>query len=274
MRRYFPVLSIAGSDPSGGAGIQADIKTMSALGCYAMSVITSLTAQNTTGVRSIMPATPQIVADQIDMIMDDIPPLAIKTGMLCSKDVASVIADRLGLYRPEHLVIDPVMVSTSGSRLLADDAVDLIISRIFPLSTLLTPNMSEAVALTGERDPDRQAHIFSDMGCRNVLLKGGDSVDDQFKTDILYIDNCSDRIEIKADAVNTVNTHGTGCTLSSAIASYLALGYELHEAVNMAKLYITRALEAGSFVTTGAGHGPVNHFFSPRRLKNYNPDRP
>lgn len=221
-----------------------------------------------------MPATPQIVADQIDMIMDDIPPLAIKTGMLCSKDVASVIADRLGLYRPEHLVIDPVMVSTSGSRLLADDAVDLIISRIFPLSSLLTPNMSEAVALTGERDPDRQAHIFSDMGCRNVLLKGGDSADDQFKTDILYIDNCSDRIEIKADAVNTVNTHGTGCTLSSAIASYLTLGYELPEAVNMAKLYITRALEAGSFVTTGAGHGPVNHFFSPRRLKNYNPDRP
>lgn len=165
------------------------------------------------------------------------------------------------------------MVSTSGARLLADDAVDLISSRIFPLSYLVTPNMSEAIALTGEYATDRQAQILSEMGCRNVLLKGGDSSDEQFKTDILYIHNCRDRIVIKADAVKTVNTHGTGCTLSSAIASYLALGYELLEAVNMAKLYITRALEAGSFVTTGSGHGPVNHFFSPRRLKNYNPDR-
>lgn len=272
MRRYFPVLSIAGSDPSGGAGIQADIKTISALGCYAMTAITSLTAQNTTGVRSIMAATPEIVRDQIDMVMEDIPPMAVKTGMLCNLEVADIVAERLGHYHIKNLVVDPVMVSTSGSKLLADDAISLILERIFPLSTLITPNKSEAHALTGETDPDSQARRFQEMGCRNILLKGGDTADTDFKTDILYLEN-GKRLELRADAIDTVNTHGTGCTLSSAIASYLALGYDLVSAVNAAKLYITRALEAGAFVTTGRGHGPVNHFFSPRRLKNFNPNK-
>lgn len=271
MRKYFTVLSIAGSDPSGGAGIQADIKTISSLGCYAMTAITSLTAQNTTGVRSIMPASASIVADQIDMVMEDIPPMAVKTGMLCDLNVAEAVADRLCHYRLPNLVVDPVMVSTSGSKLLSDDAITLITKKIFPLSTLLTPNKSEAAALTGESEPDMQAEAFSEMGCRNILLKGGDTADSDFKTDILYLDSCKKRVELKADAIDTVNTHGTGCTLSSAIASYLALGYSLSEAVNAAKLYITRALEAGAFVTTGSGHGPVNHFYSPRRLKNFNP---
>ena len=144
MRKYIPVLSIAGSDPSGGAGIQADIKTISALGCYAMTAITSLTAQNTTGVRSIMPSTGSIVADQIDMIMEDIPPMAIKTGMLCNYEVSAAVADKIEQYRPDNVVVDPVMVSTSGSRLLEDDAIDLIIKRIFPLSTIVTPNRNEA----------------------------------------------------------------------------------------------------------------------------------
>lgn len=273
MRRYFTVLSIAGSDPSGGAGIQADIKTISALGCYAMSVITSLTAQNTTGVRSVMPATPQIVTDQIDMIMEDIPPMAVKTGMLCNADVARAVAERLEFYRCPNLVVDPVMVSTSGSRLLSEDAVDLIVKRIFPFATLITPNIKEAQALTGEREPERQAKVFFDLGCSNVLLKGGDSADVEVKTDILYLDQGQRRIELRADAIDTVNTHGTGCTLSSAIASYLAMGYEIVAAVNAAKLYITRALESGASVTTGSGHGPVNHFFAPRRLKNFNPDK-
>lgn len=271
MRKYFPVLSIAGSDPSGGAGIQADIKTISALGCYAMAAITSLTAQNTTGVRSIMPASSAIVGDQIDMVIADIPPMAVKMGMLCNLDIASIVADRLEKHKVLNLVVDPVMVSTSGSKLLDEEAIDLIVSRIFPLSLLITPNQSEAAALTGESNPDCQARAFTDMGCRNVLLKGGDSSDKRFKTDILYIDNCRERIELRADAVNTANTHGTGCTLSSAIASYIALGYGLTRAVNAAKLYVTRALEAGAFVTTGNGHGPVNHFFAPRRLKNFNP---
>lgn len=274
MRKYIPVLSIAGSDPSGGAGIQADIKTISALGCYAMTAITSLTAQNTTGVRSIMPSTGAIVADQIDMIMEDIPPMAIKTGMLCNLNVASIVADKLEQYRPDNIVVDPVMVSTSGSKLLDDDAIDLIVKRIFPLSTIITPDKSEAKVLTGETDPDRQAKILMGMGCRNVLLKGGDSDRKDFKIDYLYLENKHTGIELRADAVNTVNTHGTGCTLSSAIASYLALGYDLEQAVRAAKFYISRALEAGAFVTTGRGHGPVNHFYAPRRLKNFNPNRP
>ena len=274
MRKYIPVLSIAGSDPSGGAGIQADIKTISALGCYAMTAITYLTAQNTTGVRSIMPSTGAIVADQIDMIMEDIPPMAIKTGMLCNLNVASIVADKLEQYRPDNIVVDPVMVSTSGSKLLDDDAIDLIVKRIFPLSTIITPNKSEAKVLTGETDPDRQAKILMGMGCRNVLLKGGDSDRKDFKIDYLYLENKHTGIELRADAVNTVNTHGTGCTLSSAIASYLALGYDLEQAVRAAKFYISRALEAGAFVTTGRGHGPVNHFYAPRRLKNFNPNRP
>ncbi|WP_286141017.1 bifunctional hydroxymethylpyrimidine kinase/phosphomethylpyrimidine kinase [Duncaniella freteri] len=274
MRKYIPVLSIAGSDPSGGAGIQADIKTISALGCYAMTAITSLTAQNTTGVRSIMPSTGAIVADQIDMIMEDIPPMAIKTGMLCNLNVASTVADKLEQYRPDNIVVDPVMVSTSGSKLLDDEAIDLIVKRIFPLSTIITPNKSEARVLTGETDPDRQAKILMGMGCRNVLLKGGDSDRKDFKIDYLYLENKHTGIELRADAVNTVNTHGTGCTLSSAIASYLALGYDSEQAVRAAKFYISRALEAGAFVTTGRGHGPVNHFYAPRRLKNFNPNRP
>ena len=274
MRKYIPVLSIAGSDPSGGAGIQADIKTISALGCYAMTAITSLTAQNTTGVRSIMPSTGAIVADQIDMIMEDIPPMAIKTGMLCNLNVASIVADKLEQYRPDNIVVDPVMVSTSGSKLLDDDAIDLIVKRIFPLSTIITPNKSEAKVLTGETDPDRQAKILMGMGCINVLLKGGYSDRKDFKIDYLYLENKHTGIELRADAVNTVNTPGTGCTLSSAIASYLALGYDLEQAVRAAKFYISRALEAGAFVTTGRGHGPVNHFYAPRRLKNFNPNRP
>ena len=274
MRKYIPVLSIAGSDPSGGAGIQADIKTISALGCYAMTAITSLTAQNTTGVRSIMPSTGAIVADQIDMIMEDIPPMAIKTGMLCNLNVVSTVADKLEQYRPDNIVVDPVMVSTPGSKLLDDEAIDLIVKRIFPLSTIITPNRSEAKVLTRETDPDRQAKILMEMGCRNVLLKGGDSDRKDFKIDYLYLENKHTGIELRADAVNTVNTHGTGCTLSSAIASYLALGYDLEQAVRAAKFYISRALEAGAFVTTGRGHGPVNHFYAPRRLKNFNPNRP
>lgn len=274
MKSYIPILTVAGSDSSGGAGIQADIKTISALGCYAMTAITSLTAQNTTGVRSIMPSTGAIVADQIDMIMEDIPPMAIKTGMLCNLNVASTVADKLEQYRPDNIVVDPVMISTSGSKLLDDEAIDLIVKRIFPLSTIITPNKSEARVLTGETDPDRQAKILMGMGCRNVLLKGGDSDRKDFKIDYLYLENKHTGIELRADAVNTVNTHGTGCTLSSAIASYLALGYDSEQAVRAAKFYISRALEAGAFVTTGRGHGPVNHFYAPRRLKNFNPNRP
>lgn len=273
MRTYYPVLTIAGSDSSGGAGIQADIKTMSAIGCYAMSAITSITAQNTTGVRSIMPVTTTVVTDQIDMVMTDIPPLAVKIGMLCNADIANTVAERLEHYPPANLILDPVMVSTSGSLLLENDAIDTIVKRIFPLATLITPNQMEAKALTGETDSRRQIARLKEMGCRNILIKGGDTERTDFKIDYLYIAETDEIIELKADAVDTRNTHGTGCTLSSAIASYLALGNDLTSAVKLGKLYVTHALEEGSWVTTGKGHGPVNHFFSPRRLKNFNPNK-
>ncbi len=271
MRNYFTVLTIAGSDSSGGAGIQADIKTMSAIGCYGMSAITSITAQNTTGVRSIMPVTPQVVADQIDMVMEDVPPLAIKIGMLCNAEIAATVADKLEQYRPGNVVLDPVMVSTSGSLLLEQDAIDVVTSRLFPLSTIITPTQHEARVLTGETETDRQARVLMDMGAENILIKGGDTDRNDVKIDFLYLDKKISPIRLSSDAVDTPNTHGTGCTLSSAIASFLALGYDLTSAVRHAKLYISHALEAGSFVTVGKGHGPVNHFFSPRRLKNYNP---
>lgn len=271
MRTYYPTLTIAGSDSSGGAGIQADIKTMSAIGCYAMSAITSITAQNTTGVRSIMPVSPGVVADQIDMVMTDIPPLAVKIGMLCNAEVAATVADRLEHYRPENLIVDPVMASTSGSMLLEEDAIEILVSRIFPLAALVTPNRMETEKLAGSSDTAEQIEALRKLGCMNILIKGGDSDSTDFKTDTLYLGATGETIELRADAVDTVNSHGTGCTLSSAIASYLALGYSLTEAVRMAKLYVTRALEAGAWITTGHGHGPVNHFFSPRRLKNFNP---
>lgn len=271
MRTYYPTLTIAGSDSSGGAGIQADIKTMSAIGCYAMSAITSITAQNTTGVRSIMPVSPSVVADQIDMVMTDIPPLAVKIGMLCNAEITAAVADRLEHYRPANLIVDPVMVSTSGSILLEEDAVEIMVRRIFPLATLVTPNQMETIALTGASETQTQIETLRSLGCNNILIKGGDSNNRDFKTDILYMSESDETSELKADAIDTRNTHGTGCTLSSAIASYLALGYPLTGAVSMAKLYVSHALEAGSWITTGHGHGPVNHFFSPRRLKNFNP---
>ncbi len=271
MRTYYPTLTIAGSDSSGGAGIQADIKTMSAIGCYAMSAITAITAQNTTGVRSIMPVSTTVVADQIDMVMTDIPPLAVKIGMLCNAEVATAVAERLEHYRPDNLIVDPVMVSTSGSMLLEEDAVEVLVRRIFPLATLVSPNQMETKALTGSDKTAVQIEKLRRLGCRNILIKGGDTDRNDIKVDILHLSDSDGTIELKADAVDTRNTHGTGCTLSSAIASYLALGYELSDAVSMAKLYVTHALEAGSWITTGHGHGPVNHFFSPRRLKNFNP---
>lgn len=274
MRTYYPVLSIAGSDPSGGAGIQADIKTMSAIGCYAMSAITALTVQNTLGINAVMPVSAAIVAGQIDAVITDILPLAVKIGMLCNAEVAAAVAERLEYYRPENIVVDPVILSTSGSELLTDSGIRILTERIFPLSTLVTPNRREAEFLTGgETDIPKQIEKLHAMGCRNILITDGDSDRTDFKIDILSTEDSDTPIELRADAIETRNTHGTGCTLSAAIASYLALGHTLTDAVRMAKLYTTHALAEGSWVTTGKGHGPVNHFFSPRRLKNFNPNR-
>lgn len=268
MKQYIPILSIAGSDCSGGAGIQADIKTISAIGCYAMTAITSLTAQNTEGVSMIEAVSPEMVGEQMRMIWADIPPMAVKTGMLCNADVARRVSEELKRFSAENIVVDPVMVSTSGSLLLEREAIETVKEHLFPMATLITPNKMEAAELTGETDPKKQVDALRAMGCRNILLKGGDSTDSGvYKIDLLALEGEDDFITLRADAVNTPNTHGTGCTLSSAIASYLALGFDVEESVTRAKIYITRALNAGARVKIGHGHGPVNHLFAPRHMK-------
>lgn len=260
-------MTVAGSDSSGGAGIQADIKTISAIGCYAMSAITAITAQNTTGVRSIQGISPEILSDQIEMVCSDIKPMAAKTGMLYDMKNVEATAEALRRYNVENIVTDPVMVSTSGSLLIERNAIKAMIEKIFPLAVLVTPNRNEALELTGVTDPMAQALKLHDMGCRNVLLKGGDSERTDMKIDYLYLDGETDLITLTADAVNTRNTHGTGCTLSAAIASYLALGFDITDATMRGKLFVTRALQAGARVSTGHGHGPVNHLFGPRHMK-------
>lgn len=267
MKRYIPILTVAGSDSSGGAGIQADIKTISAIGCYAMSAITAITAQNTTGVHSIQGISPEILSDQIDMICTDIPPMGAKTGMLYDLSNVKVTADALRRHNVPNLVVDPVMISTSGSLLIERDAIKAMSEKIFPLAVLVTPNRNEAIELTGETDPMRQAMKLHANGCRNILLKGGDSDRSDMKIDYLYLDGETDLITLTADAVNTRNTHGTGCTLSAAIASYLALGFDITDACMRGKLFVTRALQAGAKVNIGKGHGPVNHLFGPRHMK-------
>ena len=267
MRRYYPVLSIAGSDSSGGAGIQADIKTISAIGCYA---ITAITAQNTTGVSAIQGIDPDIVRAQISTVWADIPPLAVKTGMLFSAPIIEQVAAELSQHSPLHLVVDPVMLSTSGSQLIAPDAVDCMVKLLFPMAEIVTPNISEAYALTGTHDFMQQALALRGMGCRNVLLKGGDTDSTDFKTDYLLLENSCELMPLKSDAINTRNTHGTGCTLSSAIASYLALGMDMTEAVSRAKLFVVRGLRSGASVAIGHGHGPMNHLYAPRHMKFQN----
>ncbi len=254
-------LTIAGSDSSGGAGIQADIKTMTANGVYAMSAVTALTAQNTTGVYGILESTPEFLSKQLDCIFTDIYPDAIKTGMLSSAPLIQVIADRLKHYRAKNIVVDPVMVSTSGSRLISEDAVDTLKELLLPLSTLLTPNIPEAEALSGlwvenAADMERAARVIGERyGCA-VLCKGGHQISDA--NDLLWLDGKFKWYSGRR--VENSNTHGTGCTLSSAIASNLAKGYGLDEAVALAKSYVTGALEA--MLNLGAGSGPMDHTFA------------
>lgn len=270
MKTYPIVLTIAGSDSSGGAGIQADIKTMSAIGVYASSAITAVTAQNTQGVTAIMGVDPKVVAAQIDAVFADLHPEAVKIGMLFSKDIVDAVADSLERWRPRWVVLDPVMISTSGSPLIGDDAVDALTRRLIPQATVLTPNRAEAAALAGMQvdsrgDMDEAARRILALGCTAVLMKGG-HFDDEAMTDRLYLADASVH-EYKGSFVDTRNTHGTGCTLSSAIASFMALGHQLPDAVGRAKSYLQSALEAGATVTIGQGHGPVNHFFKPQKLE-------
>ena len=253
-------LTIAGSDSSGGAGIQADIKTMTANGVFAMSAITALTAQNTTGVTGIFETTPAFLGQQIDAIFTDIRPDAVKIGMVSSAELIGVIAEKLRAYSAEHIVVDPVMVATSGSKLLRDDAVQALTEKLLPMAEVVTPNIPEAEILSGMSITDAAgmeaaAKVISEKyGC-SVLCKGGHQINDA--DDLLWRSGSGKWFHGKR--INNPNTHGTGCTLSSAIASNLAKGYELPEAVKRAKDYISGAL--GAMLDLGKGSGPMKHAF-------------
>lgn len=258
------VLTIAGSDCSGGAGIQADLKTMCSLGVYGMSVINALTAQNTTGVYGIMEVTPEFCGLQLDCVFQDIYPDAIKIGMVSSHDLIKVIADKLQEYKAHHIVLDPVMVSTSGSKLINDEAIESLKKILIPLATVITPNIPESEVLSGIEIKDKKAmekaaKIIYNQSHVNVLVKGGHLIEDA--QDCLY-DGTSYHWFI-SKRIDNPNTHGTGCTLSSAIASYLALGYDLKESIQYAKDYLTGALEDG--LNLGKGSGPMNHCYKIRK---------
>lgn len=268
MKQKYPcILSIAGSDCSGGAGIQADIKAISALGGYAATVITALTAQNTTGVRGIYPVPAAFVTQQIDAVMEDIRPQSIKIGMINELEIVDVIADAIRRYRPQHVVLDPVMVSTSGSKLISDNAIEAITERLIPLAEIITPNLSETEVLTGIHAWDvesmhRAAVRLLELGCRAVLIKGG-HLEGERMCDLLLTADCNTPYLFEAPKVESKNTHGTGCTLSSAIATLLTQGHPLPEAVEKAKAYVYQGILHGKDVHIGEGHGPLNHFFAP-----------
>lgn len=253
-------LTIAGSDCSGGAGIQADLKTMIMNGVYGMSAITALTAQNTTGVTGIMEVSPEFLAQQIDMIFDDIRPDAVKIGMVSNSALIEVIRERLVFYKAKNIVVDPVMVATSGSDLMKSEAVITLKEKLLPIATVVTPNIYEAEIISGAKienssDMEQVAEYISNNYNCAVLLKGGHSVNDA--NDLLFADGKSKWFYGKR--INNPNTHGTGCTLSSAIASNLAKGYALDLAVEKAKEYISGAL--GDMLDLGKGSGPMNHGF-------------
>ena len=254
-------LTIAGSDSSGGAGIQADIKTMTANGVFATCAVTALTAQNTTGVTDILESTPHFLAEQLDAVFTDIVPDAVKIGMVSSAELIAVIAEKLRQYGAERVVVDPVMVATSGAKLLRDDAIQALTSQLLPLATVLTPNIPEAEILSGLPITDAAGMeaaartISQRYGCA-VLCKGGHKVNDA--DDLLWRNGFGKWFHGKR--IDNPNTHGTGCTLSSAIASNLAKGYDLDESVERAKEYISGALAA--MLDLGHGSGPMNHMFA------------
>jgi hydroxymethylpyrimidine/phosphomethylpyrimidine kinase len=255
------VLTIAGSDCSGGAGIQADIKTITVHKMYAMSAITALTAQNTTGVYGIFESTPEFVGEQLDCIFQDIRPDAVKIGMVSNVDIIEVIAQKLLQYKAENIVVDPVMVSTSGGKLLSDNAIDALKTHLFSIAAVITPNIPEAEVLTGfsiksKEDMQKAAEKISKVTCGSVLVKGGHL--EYCADDLLY--NKANAYWFEAPKIENPNTHGTGCTLSSAIACNLALGLNIVESIKNAKEYITGALKAN--LKLGKGRGPLNHCFN------------
>ena len=256
-------LTIAGSDSSGGAGIQADIKTMTMNGVFAMSAITALTAQNTTGVTGIFEVSPEFLSKQLDAVFEDIFPDAVKVGMVSSSELIAVIAQRLKHFKATNIVVDPVMVATSGARLIAESAIETLMSELLPLASVITPNIPETEILSGmsiksEKEMEEAARLlFDSYGCA-VLVKGGHRINDA--NDVLFSAESPDPVWFKGKRIDNPNTHGTGCTLSSAIASNLAKGYSLIDSVNRAKAYISGALAA--MLDLGKGSGPMAHNFN------------
>ncbi|MEY3913228.1 MAG: bifunctional hydroxymethylpyrimidine kinase/phosphomethylpyrimidine kinase [Pseudomonadota bacterium] len=264
--RYARVLTIAGSDSGGGAGIQADLKTFAALGCYGMTAITALTAQNTVGVQGIHAVPPAFLRSQLQSVIEDIGVDAVKIGMLHEPGVVEVVAWAIQHYQLQRVVLDPVMVATSGDRLIADATVRVLVDQLFPLATVITPNLDEASLLLGRpiaavSDLSGAAQALLSQGARAVLLKGGHLPGDQV-VDVLARPGHVDMV-LSSARMASRNTHGTGCTLSSAIAAHLALGEPLEPAVRAARQYILGAIQAGAGVQVGHGHGPLNHGYSP-----------
>lgn len=265
MKHYPIVLSIAGSDCSGGAGIQADIKTISALGGYAASVITAVTVQNTTGVSAVHPVPSEFVRRQIEAVMQDLHPTAVKIGMVSDGEIVRTIAGCLRKYQPKYVVYDPVMVSTSGRTLMTEEAVEIIKKELFPLTHLITPNLDEVEVLTGKKvttldEMQQAAHQLSALYRTAVLVKGGHLPGDEMQ-DVLCTDG--NTYIYKEYKIHSRNLHGTGCTLSSSIATYLSLGYTMEQAVGKAKEYLCGAIDAGKEVIIGQGNGPLCHFWNP-----------
>lgn len=269
MKRYPTTLIIAGSDSCGGAGIQADIKTCSAIGVYAATVVTAITAQNTKGVYHIMPVTPQAVRAQIEAVLNDLTIDSIKIGMLCNADITQIVADVLhNIDIP--IVLDPVMVSTSGHKLISDDTIDIAVSRLFPKAMLITPNTHEASLLSGinvvcENDLHLAAEKLLNTGCNALLMKGGHIAREE-SVDFLYTRNEAPK-RFSTPTIDTRNTHGTGCTLASAVAAHIAMGESLESAVKHAKTYVSKAIEAGAHIFCGHGNGSLNHSFNPMPLQ-------
>ncbi|MGF1749834.1 bifunctional hydroxymethylpyrimidine kinase/phosphomethylpyrimidine kinase [Vibrio cionasavignyae] len=260
------VLTIAGSDSGGGAGIQADIKAISATGGYACSVITALTAQNTQGVSGILGIAPSFVEAQLDAVFSDLNVMAVKIGMLADADIIRAVANKIKQYQPPYVVLDPVMVATSGDLLLESSAIDALKTELLPLATIITPNLPEGAALLNCDVPRTEAEMsemieaLRELNTETVLLKGGHLESEDTSTDLLI--NHDEVARFETTRIHTKNTHGTGCTLSSAIASFLAQGQTLPDAVQSAKHYITQAISHADELSVGRGHGPVHHFFA------------
>ena len=273
MKTYHKALTIAGSDCSGGAGVQADLKTFSALGVYGMSIITALTSQNTKAVNDVLPTPVEHLRMEFDAIFEDIRPDSLKIGMCVNESIIGVIAECLKKHEAKNIILDPVMISTSGCQLIDDNAIDALCRELMPMCDLLTPNRLEAERIAGM--PIRQQSDVAVVANKilnyapAVLIKGG-HIDDEKMTDYLFFRDSSEPMTFSAHRIDTKNSHGTGCTLSSAIAAYMALGYNLTDSVNFAKKYLTNALMCGSDIDIGHGHGPLNHFWDPQKLKSTN----